>query len=189
MLTIRDETRRDEAAREALLDAAFGDVRFTKTAERLRENRLPAPGLSFIACANGQLIGTVRLWNVSAGAGRPALLLGPLAVAPQARNHGTGAALMRHALRQARRYGHAAVLLVGDAPYYGRFGFSDRKTGGLWLPGPYARERLLACELEPGALDEACGLITAGDGGLIRELAAPGPGVVHNDNVPSPRAA
>jgi predicted N-acetyltransferase YhbS len=68
---------------------------------------------------------------------------------------------MRRALRAARRLGHAAVLLVGDAPYYGRFGFSTEKTGTLWLPGPYERERLLGCELVSGALDGAAGLVTA----------------------------
>ena len=75
-------------------------------------------------------------------------------------NRGIGAALMRRALREARRLGHGAVLLVGDAPYYGRFGFSAEKTGALWLPGPYARDRLLARELVAGALDGAHGLVS-----------------------------
>ena len=101
MITIREETAFDVAAREALLDAAF-------------EDRLPAEGLSFVACQGGQLIGTVRLWDISAGPGRPALLLGPLAVAAHVRNRGIGAALTRHALAQACRRGHAAVLLVGE---------------------------------------------------------------------------
>jgi predicted N-acetyltransferase YhbS len=89
------------------------------------------------------------------------LLLGPLAVDAGWRNRGIGAALVRRALRDARRLGHDAVLLVGDAPYYGRFGFSAEKTGALRLPGPYERHRLLACELTPGALDGARGLIAA----------------------------
>ena len=55
----------------------------------------------------------------SAGPDRPALLLGPLAVAPDRRSRGIGSTLMRHALREAARRGHGAVLLVGDAPYYG----------------------------------------------------------------------
>ena len=53
------------------------------------------------------------------------------------------------------------MLLVGDASYYGRFGFSADKTGGLWLPGPFERHRLLGCELVPGALHSARGLISA----------------------------
>src|SRR5262249_59429260 len=106
-MTIRPEGRRDVAAREALLDAAFGDARFARTAERLREGRLPAKGLSFVACGPAGLVGTVRLWHISAGPGRPALLLGPLAVAPNARNPGLGAELAPHALPAARAARHA----------------------------------------------------------------------------------
>jgi len=161
MITIRPETKRDIVAREALLDEAFGAGRFTKSAQRLREDRLPAEWLSFVACRDGKVVGTVRLWNVSAGPGRPALLLGPLAVARHCRSAGIGTALMQRALAAAAAEGHTAVLLVGDAPYYGRFGFSAEKTADLWLPGPYERERLLACELRPGALEGARGLISA----------------------------
>jgi predicted N-acetyltransferase YhbS len=161
MITIRHETAFDGARREALLDGAFGDCQFTKTAERLRQHRLPEDELSFAACADGRIIGTVRLWNITAGPGRPALLLGPLAVASDFRRCGIGGDLMRHALEQARRRGHQSVLLVGDAPYYGRFGFTAQTTGALSLPGPYARDRLLAHELVPGALAGARGLVRA----------------------------
>src|SRR5262245_57896142 len=160
-MTIRPEGRRDVAAREALLDAAFGEARLAKTAERLREGRVPAKGLSFIAGNGAGVIGTVRLWNIAAGPGHPALLLGPLAVASHARNQGVGAALVQHALRAASAAGHAGVLLVGDAPYYGRFGFSAAEIGSLWLPGPYEPERLLACELAPGARDRPRRLVRA----------------------------
>jgi predicted N-acetyltransferase YhbS len=161
MITIRHERVADIPVREALLDAAFGDARFGKTSERLREDRLPAEGLSFIATEDGHAVGTVRLWHVSAGPARPVLLLGPLAVDPGRRNRGIGTRLMQRALSEARRRGYRAVLLVGDAPYYGRFGFSAAHTGALWLPGPYERDRLLACELAPGALTGAGGMISA----------------------------
>src|SRR5262249_17389304 len=75
MVTIREEACREVAAREALLDAAYGDCRFTKTPERLREDRLPAEGLSLVAIDRGRIVGTVRLWHVTAGPGCPALLL------------------------------------------------------------------------------------------------------------------
>jgi predicted N-acetyltransferase YhbS len=88
-------------------------------------------------------------------------MLGPLAVAADARNRGIGGALVQHALREAKRLGHRAVLLVGDQAYYSRFGFSAEKTAALWLPGPHDPHRLLACELVPGALDGARGLIAA----------------------------
>jgi predicted N-acetyltransferase YhbS len=161
MATIRQETPFDVAAREALLDQAFGEGRTAKTAQRLRDGRLPADGLSFVAVENRRVIGTVRLWDITAGPKQPALLLGPIAVACDRQGHGIGGALMRHCLRAAGDLGHQAVLLVGDAPYYGRFGFSGDGTGALWMPGPYERDRLLAREFVPGVLAEARGLISA----------------------------
>jgi predicted N-acetyltransferase YhbS len=159
MVNIRQEKPCDVAARERLLDLSFGDCRFEKASERVREGRLPAAGLSFVATARGRLIGTVRLWHVGIASGARALLLGPLAVDPAWRSRGIGAALMRHALDAAKRLGHGAVLLVGDAPYYGRFGFSAGQTSGMTMPGPYDADRLLSLELVPGALSDASGTI------------------------------
>ena len=88
-------------------------------------------------------------------------MLGPIAIDPSVQSLGLGGKLMREALQRARSLGHRAVLLVGDAPYYERFGFSTEKTGSLWLPGPYERNRFLARELEAGALDNARGLVSA----------------------------
>jgi predicted N-acetyltransferase YhbS len=189
MIAIRHETPFDVAGREALLDAAFGDCRFAKTAERLRERRLPAEGLSFVACAHGRLIGTVRLWSIAAGPGRPALLLGPLAVEAEFRQDGIGGELMRHALEQAQARGHQAVLLVGDAPYYGRFGFTADRTGALTLPGPYARERLLARELVPGALEGARGLVRATGRCEPKTQVARRAGLPRQDTLRATRAA
>lgn len=173
MTTIRKELVKDIAAREALLDLAFGEARLTKASERLREGRLPADGLSFAAVERGRLVGSVRLWHVTTGPGCPALLLGPLAVHPDFRGRGIGAALIRRALTEAAQLNHRAVLLVGDASYYGRFGFSAEKTGALWLPGPYEKARLLAREIVPGTLDGARGLISpTGTRALIPELPA-----------------
>src|SRR6201982_1789892 len=107
MLPIRRERGVDAAAREALLDLSYGPVRFTKASERLREGRLPE--LSLVAAEGRRLVGTVRLWRVSAGPGRPALLLGPLAVAPDCRKRGIGSTLMHHALTESARLGHRAV--------------------------------------------------------------------------------
>jgi predicted N-acetyltransferase YhbS len=147
------------AAREALLDASFGSARFAKVSERLREGRLAAPGLSFAALDGRTLVGTVRLWHVSAGPLHPALLIGPLAVDEARRSQGLGARLMTQAIGEAAALGHRALLLVGDAPYYERFGFSSEHTGGLYLPGPYERDRFLGLELVRGALTGAAGLV------------------------------
>jgi predicted N-acetyltransferase YhbS len=155
---IRAERAADVAMREALLDASFGDNRHGRTCQRLRDGRAPAAGLALSAVREGTLVGTVRLWHVSAG-GRPALVLGPLAVDPACRELGIGAALMQQALAAARARGHTAVILLGDAPYYARFGFTGEKTGALSLPGPFERDRLLAVEFTDGALDGAEGMI------------------------------
>ena len=161
MVKIRNEMPADVVGRDDLLDRVWGPSRFGKTAERLREGRKPAAGLSLVAADDGSIVGTVRLWHVCAGPSRPALLLGPLAVEASARGFGIGGALMRRALAAARRRGHGAVLLVGDAPYYGRFGFSAEKTGARGLPGPFERQRLLGCELKSGWLEGARGLVSA----------------------------
>jgi len=156
---IRAEKVSDVVAREALLDACFGENRHLRTCQRLRDGRAPAEGLAFSAMAEGRLVGTLRLWHVSAG-GIPALMLGPLAVEASSRKLGVGTALMDHALAAAAR-GHRAVILLGDAPYYARFGFSPEKMAELSLPGPFERDRLLGLELVAGALDGACGTIVA----------------------------
>jgi predicted N-acetyltransferase YhbS len=123
----------------------------------------------------------VRLWHINAG-GIPALALGPLAVAASHRRLGVGAALMKRALDLAQADGHGAVILLGDAPYYGRFGFSALKTGSLLLPGPFERDRLLAVELREAALEGASGLIVPTGARVsrtrrcnVREIARPMP--------------
>src|SRR5215469_12438083 len=155
---IRAERASDVVVREALLDACFGDNRHERTCQRLRDGRAPAEGLALSAVRKGRLVGTVRLWHVSAG-GVPALILGPLAVEQSCRKLGVGAALMARALAAAIERGHRAVILLGDAPYYARFGFSTATTADLVLPGAFERERLLGLELQEGALDGAWGMI------------------------------
>ena len=168
---IRAERASDVVAREALLDACFGVNRHTRTCQRLRDGRAPAEGLALSVVRQSQLVGTVRLWHVSAGA-VPALMLGPLAVDHSCRQLGVGAALMDQALAAAKALGHGAVILLGDAPYYARFGFSAAKTGELSLPGPFERDRLLGLELREGALDGAWGMIVPTGDGLPKTEAS-----------------
>ncbi len=168
-ITVGEERESDVAARERLLDEAFGPARFAKSSEALRVGRLPAAGLSLIAREGGEVVGTVRLWHVRV-AGRPALMLGPLAVAASHRSLGVGAKLMREALWRAAERGHKAILLVGDAPYYARFGFEARLTRDLDWPGEVDRARLLAFEIEPGALAGAKGRVEASGAKLLRRV-------------------
>jgi predicted N-acetyltransferase YhbS len=161
-LSIEQEKALDFYAREALLDRAMGAGRKRKSSEKLRRGRLPAEGLAFAARDGfGNLIGTVRLWNVVSGNGASALLLGPLAVAPEHKGAGVGSALMRLAIEEAARLEHDAILLVGDAAYYSRFGFSAEKTGDMSMPGPFEKARFLGLALKAGALDGAAGTLFA----------------------------
>lgn len=179
MIHIDVEKPQDDVAREALLDRAFGPGRFAKTCQRLRDGRLPAEGLSFAAHHAGVLVGTLRFWSLEAG-GRDALMLGPLAVEETHRAFGIGGTLIRVGLARAAELGHKGVLLVGDEPYYARFGFSRGLTAGLVMPGPVNPARFLGLELEAGALAGASGAVvatgkTAGEsrrGGFDRRLAA-----------------
>jgi predicted N-acetyltransferase YhbS len=160
MIHFATERPADIAAREALLDRVMGAGRHMKPSEHLRAGRLPARGLSLVARDGENLAGTVRLWNVAAG-GKPALLLGPLCVDPDAGGKGVGAGLMQMAVTRARLFGHKGIVLVGDPEYYARFGFDARVTGGLVMPAPVERRRFLGLELTDGALANAAGSIVA----------------------------
>jgi predicted N-acetyltransferase YhbS len=151
VVTLVEERLEHAPAIERLLDVAFGEERWHKTCQRLRDGQTPLSGLSLVALDRDSLVGTVRLWPVLAGR-RRALLLGPLAVDPAYRDQGLGARLTEEALSRARAAGEKAVLLVGDAPYYERFGFCPEATKGLWLPGPVDRKRFLGRELRRDSL-------------------------------------
>jgi predicted N-acetyltransferase YhbS len=157
-LLIRPEGAADAEAVERLHERAFGPGRFARTAYRLREGASHRLDLSFTALVGTLLVGSVRLTPVTAGA-LPALLLGPLTVDPAFENRGIGQAMIERSLEAARAAGGALVLLVGDEPYYGRFGFRRVPPGMLAMPGPVDPGRLLAAELIEGALKGASGPI------------------------------
>ncbi len=159
-LVIRPELPTDADAVERLHERAFGPGRFARTAFRLREGAPPVPDLSFMALVGTLLVGSVRMTPVLAGA-VPALMLGPLTVEPAFEGRGIGAALMTRSIAAARSKGHALVLLVGDEPYYARFGFRRIPPRRLELPGPVDPDRFLALELVEGALAGAAGLVRA----------------------------
>lgn len=158
---IEQEAEQDACAREALLDRVMGPGRWRKSSERLRRGQLPAAGLAFVARDTvGRLIGSVRLWSIAVGC-KPMLLLGPLAVEVAFARKGVGSALMRFAIARATESGHGAIILVGDACYYQRFGFFAAPAAGLMMPGPVERHRLLGLELQPDYLAGSTGLIVA----------------------------
>jgi predicted N-acetyltransferase YhbS len=156
---IAPEAPGDAAEVMALVERVFGPGRYAKAAERLREGNAFIPALSFTAREDGHLVGTVRLWPIRVGENE-ALLLGPIAVDPNARNKGVGATLVERACEAATRAGHAALLLVGDMPYFARMGFEALEPGRLVLPGPADPRRTLVKALKPGALEGLDGQVS-----------------------------
>lgn len=134
---------------EALLNRAFGPGRFAKVSERVREIADFAPELSFCAFDGPRLVGVVRMWRVAAG-DQPIVFLGPLAVDEDARKHGLGALLVEHACEASRAAGEAAVVLVGDLPFFQRVGFEV--ATGVVMPGPVDPRRVLARRFDGAAL-------------------------------------
>jgi predicted N-acetyltransferase YhbS len=158
---IRNEVVGDEPALSELSAEAFGPGRFARTAYRVREGIPPVPSLSLTAWLDNGLVGGIRFTALTIGGEGRALLLGPLVVHPANKGNGFGKALAEEGIARARAQGFRLVVLVGDMPYYGRFGFVPIPRGQITLPGPVDPARLLGLELAPGALREAAGLVQA----------------------------
>lgn len=165
MFHLKAEHPDDVPAIDALLDRAFGTDRHLKTSYRFRRHAEPITGLSWVALSETALVGSIRYWPVAIGPGSaPALLLGPLAVDPNRHGVGIGAALVFHTLELAAAAGHRIVLLVGDQPYYGRFGFGSAADHGIAMPDEQPH-RLLMRLLDDDALDGVGGdVVAVGDG-------------------------
>lgn len=135
MFTISNETTADNTKIIALLDQGFGADRHELTVYRLREAP-PAPELGFvIQCEDGP-VASLRFWPIVVGDAVPALLLGPLVVAPEFQGVGLGKRLVRHGLERVTADGWRLCLVVGGPSYYAPFGFEPAAPWGLTLPGP-----------------------------------------------------
>lgn len=157
-VTYAQETPAYDAEIDDINEEAFGPGRFARAAYRIREGGPHDRTLSFVALDGNTVVASVRLSPIVVGAG-PALLLGPLAVRPHWKNKGVGRALMRMAVEASRVAGHRLIILVGDEPYYGPFGFRRTPAGQIEMPGPVDPARLLACELVPHSLAQARGIV------------------------------
>lgn len=156
------ETPAHDAAIEALNEEAFGPGRYAKAAYRIREGGPHERALSLVAVQGGEVVASVRLTRVSAGNGH-GLLLGPLCVRPDRKNLGIGKRLVALALQKATAAGYAAVILVGDEPYYGPLGFARMPRGQISLPRPVDLNRLLIHEIVPGATAQFSGELDHAD--------------------------
>jgi predicted N-acetyltransferase YhbS len=154
---IRHETDGDAPVLSRLAAEAFGPGRFTRSAYRVREGVAPVAGLSLCGVLDGQLVGGIRFTAIRIGDKEGGVLLGPLIVDPAATARGFGKALVEEGLARARAERFSVVLLVGDMPYYGRFGFTPVMPGRITLPGPVDPARLLGLELVTGEMECAAG--------------------------------
>lgn len=152
------ETPDDRWEVEALYDLCFAPGREALSSYRLRDDVPPVAGLSHVARdVDGILAGAIRYWPVRVAA-EIALLLGPVAVHPTRQGEGLGGELIETSLSQAAQTGWDRVMLVGDAPYYSRFGF--RKLTGVIMPPPTNPDRVLGRDLTAGAWDGLRGDVT-----------------------------
>lgn len=149
MLVLRPEEKDDWWEVEALYDLCFAPGREALSSYRLRDGIDPVKGLSLVARDTDQILGgAIRFWPVQI-AGAQALLLGPVAVHPTRQGEGLGGSLIRESLYRAQNSGWERVMLVGDAPYYGRFGFN--RLEGVEMPPPTNPDRVLGYDLLPNA--------------------------------------
>jgi len=163
MFLISPERPEDEAAIQTLLDDAFGAERHGKASYAFRHDYPAVSQLSFSAHSGARLVGTIRFWPLIIGDTLcPALLLGPLGVAPEMRNYGIGRGLVCRGHMKAREMGYKLVLLVGEEKYYSRFGYQPAQPHGVVMAGEDPA-RLMVHELEPGTLQGVSGDIQAGD--------------------------
>jgi predicted N-acetyltransferase YhbS len=159
-LRLLRERARDAAAIEDMTAAAFGPDRNYKTVYRLREEVTPIRDLCFVALdQKGRMVASIRNWPILINETWPAILLGPLAIAPELRGRGYGKALMWHSMAQSRMLGHSRIVLVGDPEYYNQFGFRRDLALNLQLPGWVEERRFLALELVAGSMIGVHGMI------------------------------
>ncbi|RJL02859.1 N-acetyltransferase [Paracoccus aestuarii] len=148
MYEICPETRADGPEVETLYDLCFAPGRTALSSYRLRDGVPPVADLCLVLRGAGTLMAAIRFWPVRVGR-RRVLLLGPIAVHPTAQGEGLGGLLMHDSLRRATGCGWSRVLLVGDEPYYRRFGFV--RLDGVVMPPPTNPDRVLGLELRAGA--------------------------------------
>jgi len=153
MVIFDQERSRDFAEIDALLDAAFGPERSGKSSNILRESNPALAAFSQVIRMAGHIVATVRFTPVHVhdslfGAHANALLLGPLAVRPGMQSGGLGSKLMDYALKMVDAAGYKTIILVGDAEYYGRFGFQAVLPRIITMPGGRDTSRLLVRQLE-----------------------------------------
>jgi predicted N-acetyltransferase YhbS len=155
-MQLATETPADWWDVEALYDLCFAPGREALSSYRLRAGVAPVAALCLLLRDASGVAAAIRFWPVRVGAAK-VLLLGPIAVHPTHQSEGLGGWLIREALDRARDAGWSRVLLVGDAPYYGRFGFA--RLDNVQMPPPTNPARVLGLALQPQAWDGISGQV------------------------------
>ena len=165
MYRLEEETEADWWEVEALYDLCFAPGRTALSSYRLRDGVATVAALCLILRdEDGTLAAAIRYWPAEVG-GEDVLLLGPVAVHPTRQGEGLGALLINESLAEARRLGWERVMLVGDAPYYSRFGF--RKLSGVEMPPPTNPDRVLGLALKKGAWEAVAGPVGKANCGTL----------------------
>ena len=161
MFRIAPELPDDLPEVEYLYDLAFAPGRTALSSYRLREDIDRIAELSLVARDQFDIVaGAIRYWPVRVGnANDPALLLGPVAVHPTRQGEGLGRMLISNSLERAIAANWSRVILIGDEPYYRKYGFTREFAKELDFPPPTNPDRLLAKALEKGAFDDIKGMI------------------------------
>ena len=171
MYQLEEETEADWWEVEALYDLCFSPGRTALSSYRLRDGVPTVAALCLILRDDdGTLAAAIRYWPAvidegDGEDGEDVLLLGPVAVHPTRQGEGLGALLINESLAEARRLGWERVMLVGDAPYYSRFGF--QKLQGVVMPPPTNPDRTLGLALKKGAWDGIKGHVTKASGASL----------------------
>jgi len=169
LLRLLRERPRDGEAIEEMTAGAFGPDRLHKTVYRLREDVPPLRDLCFVCIDHkDRMVASIRNWPVVINEKWPAVMLGPLSIAPELRGLGYGKALMWHSMAQSRLLGHSRIVLVGDPEYYNQFGFRRDLALNIQLPGWVEERRFLALELVAGAMIGVHGMIGKAETGKKR---------------------
>jgi putative acetyltransferase len=150
-LIIREELPSDRTAVREVNRLAFAGDEEADLVDRLRRGRDII--VSLVAVDGRDLVGHILFSELPIETGERTIrgaALAPLAVRPDRQRQGIGSALVRKGLAICRQRGVQAVVVLGHADYYPRFGFSPAKARRL--RAPFSGDAFMALEITPGVL-------------------------------------
>ncbi|HEY3374046.1 MAG TPA: N-acetyltransferase [Candidatus Aquicultor sp.] len=155
MVRVRPESENDYPAVYEVNKLAFGQEAEAQLVEKLRVSSAYIPDLSLVALEDDTIVGHILFSKIEIETQKgpvESLALAPVAVIPERQNHGIGSELIVHGLRRCQELNYNAVIVLGHAEYYPRFGFVPATTLSIKAPFDVPDEVFMALELKPGAL-------------------------------------